>query len=193
MAAAPVAAPAPAQPAAAAPAAPPAPAAPAPAAPASAPAPKPDTPATESAGTPATVIDGQQIEGLLGKTVESPTGEDMGHIVDLLVDKSGQIRGALIDFGGFFGVGSRKIAVDWQLIRFPTDPKSGAVMVDLSRNQLRVAPVYKDGEPVVMLGRLGGPAAKPAAAEAPASAEPPAAVVPAAPPAPAAAPATPPK
>ena len=106
--------------------------------------------------------------------MESPTGEDMGRIVDVLVDKTGQIRGALIDFGGFFGVGSRKIAVDWQSIRWPTDPKSGAVMIDLPRNQLRVAPVYKDGEPVVMLGRPAASAAKPAASDTVAPAEPPA-------------------
>ena len=186
------AAPAPPAPAAPAPAAPavPAPAATAPAAvPAAiAPAAKPDASKAEAAGTPATVIDGQQIEGLLGKTVESPTGEDMGHIVDVLVDKTGLIRGALIDFGGFFGVGNRKIAIEWQLIRFPTDPKSGAVMVDLPRNQLRVAPVYKDGEPVVILGRPPAGAAKavpdpipPADAAAPAAPAAPAPAVPAAP------------
>ena len=76
----------------------------------------------------------------------SPAGEDMGRIVDIVVDRSGQVRAAMIDFGGFLGVGTRKIAVDWRLIRFPSDGKMDKVMVDLTSNQLRVSPVFKAGE-----------------------------------------------
>ena len=44
--------------------------------------------------------------------------EDMGHIVDVIVDRSGTVRAAVIDFGGFLGVGSRKIVVDWNALHF---------------------------------------------------------------------------
>ena len=108
---------------------------------------------SEKEGTPATVVDAQQLESILGKKVISPTGEDMGRIVDIIVDRSGQVRAAIIDFGGFLGVGTRKIAVDWRLIRFPSDGKMDNVMVDLTSNQLRVSPVFKAGEPVVVIGR----------------------------------------
>jgi sporulation protein YlmC with PRC-barrel domain len=108
---------------------------------------------SEKEGTPATVVDAQQLESILGKNVISPTGEDMGRIVDIIVDRSGQVRAAIIDFGGFLGVGTRKIAVDWRLIRFPSDGKMDNVMVDLTSNQLRVSPVFKAGEPVVVIGR----------------------------------------
>lgn len=104
-------------------------------------------------GTPATVVDGQELESILGKSVSSPTGEDMGRIVDVMVDRSGQMRAAIIDFGGFLGVGSRKIALDWSLIHFPSDGKTDNVVVELNRNQLRLAPIYKPGDPVVLLGR----------------------------------------
>jgi hypothetical protein len=111
----------------------------------------------EKAGVPATVIDGEQLESLLGIEALSSTGDDMGRVVDIIVDRSGQVRAAIIDFGGFLGVGSRKIAVDWRSLHF--DPKkAGAVVVNLTKDQLRVAPVYKAAEPVVM---IGGPAAKP--------------------------------
>jgi hypothetical protein len=112
----------------------------------------------EKAGTPATVVDGQQLESLLGLDAVSSKGDDMGRIVDILVDRAGQVRAAIIDFGGFLGVGSRKIAVDWRAIRFPAEGKSSAVVVDLTADQLRVAPAYKPGEPVVL---VGSPAAKP--------------------------------
>ena len=111
----------------------------------------------EKAGVPATVVGGEQLESVLGIEAFSSTGEDMGRVVDIIVDRTGQIRAAIIDFGGFLGVGSRKIAVDWRSLHF--DPKkAGAVVVNLTKDQLRVAPVYKAAEPVVM---IGGPAAKP--------------------------------
>src|SRR5476649_2568781 len=65
------------------------------------------------------ILESHELEGILGKEVRSATGEDMGRIVDVVVDRSGQVRAAVIDFGGFLGVGSRKIAVDWGALSFP--------------------------------------------------------------------------
>lgn len=107
-------------------------------------------PATE---TPAVVMNGQQVVSILGKKVRGADGADMGRIVDIVADKSGQLRAAIVDFGGFLGVGSRQIAVDWNAIRFPSDGKTDSVEVDLTRDQLRVAPVYKPGEQIVVLGQ----------------------------------------
>ena len=111
----------------------------------------------DKTSVPATVVDGAQLESVLGIQAVSATGEDMGRIVDIIVDRSGQVRAAIIDFGGFLGVGSRKIAVDWRSLHF--DPKkAGVVVVNLTKDQLRVAPVYKADEPAVV---IGGPSAKP--------------------------------
>lgn len=141
-------------------------------APAAAPAEaKPDS----SLGTPATVIDGQAAESLLGKKVQSAKGEDLGRIVDVIVDKAGQIRAAVVDFGGFLGVGSRKIAVDWRVIHMTDDGKFDHLVVSLPQDQLRSAPAYKEGEPVVVIGPPAEPVkAAPPPAPAPGAAPPPA-------------------
>jgi hypothetical protein len=116
-----------------------------------------DTTKEEKTTVPATVVGGEQLESVLGIEALSSTGDDMGRIVDIVVDRTGQVRAAIIDFGGFLGMGSRKIAVDWRSLHF--DPKkAGAVVVNLTKDQLRVAPVYKAAEPVVM---IGGPGVKP--------------------------------
>lgn len=107
------------------------------------------------------VVDDQEIEGILGKSVRSNAGEDVGRIVDILVSRSGQLRGAIIDFGGFLGVGSRKIAVAWSAMHFPEGGKPGRITIELTRNQVRLAPEYKAGEPVVMLGASSNIAAPP--------------------------------
>ena len=110
------------------------------------------TPGITQNGTPATVIDDREVEGVLGKSVRGTSGEDMGRIVDVIVKRDGQVRAAVIDFGGFLGVGSRKIAVDWNALRFPTDEKVDHVDLELARDQVRLAPEYRPGEPVVVLG-----------------------------------------
>jgi hypothetical protein len=103
-----------------------------------------------------TILNKHEVEGILGRDVRSAADENMGRIVDVLVDRSGQVRAAIIDFGGFLGVGSRKIAVDWNALHFPPPGKSGArIDLELTRDQVKAAPEYQDGKPVVVLGALG--------------------------------------
>ena len=138
--------------------------------------PAPTGPPTEGrtgntpAGTPAAVLDDQEFEGILGKSVRSSAGEDMGRIVDIIVNRNGQIRAAIIDFGGFLGVGSRKIAVDWSALRFGATRKDPTIL-ELTRNQVRVAPEYKNGEPVVVLGAASGTQSMPDKQSRPATPE----------------------
>jgi hypothetical protein len=94
----------------------------------------------------------QDVRGALGKDVQSGTGEDLGRIIDILVDKGGQVRAAVIDFGGFLGVGSRKVVVDWAALHFPPLDQGDRITADLTRDQAKAAPEYKAGQPVVVLG-----------------------------------------
>jgi hypothetical protein len=103
----------------------------------------------------AVVIDSREAAGVLGREVRSPTDENMGRIVDMLVDQSGQIRAAIIDFGGFLGVGSRKIAVDWKALRFPIAEDRKRVVLEMTREQVRAAPEYQEGKPIFVLSAAG--------------------------------------
>ena len=104
-----------------------------------------------------TVFDQQEVQGILGKEVRSGANENMGRIVDVIVDRSGQVRAAVIDFGGFLGVGSRKIAVAWSALRFLSDAKNvERIGLELTRDQVQGAPEYKEDKPVVVLGASGG-------------------------------------
>src|ERR1700739_3370298 len=117
-------------------------------------------PAANPSAAPATpemtVLAKHEVEGVLGRDVRSAADEDMGRIVDVLVDRAGQVRAAIIDFGGFLGVGSRKSAVDWDALHFPQPGKPGErIARDLTRDQVKPAPKYREGKPVVILGALG--------------------------------------
>src|SRR6266436_3264306 len=112
-------------------------------------------PPTSPPGTPAMVLDDQEVSTILGKSVRSSTGEDMGRIIDIIVSRDGQVHAAIIDFGGFLGIGTRKIAVDWHALNFAPAGKPGSITLELTRNQVRLAPEYKRGEPVVVVGAVG--------------------------------------
>jgi hypothetical protein len=120
----------------------------------SSPAPAPTPPATPPASV--TILANHEVQGILGREVLSSNGENMGRIVDVLVDRGGLVRAAIIDFGGFLGVGSRKIAVEWNAMHFPPPAQADAkISLDLTRDQVKAAPEYQDGKPVVVLGALG--------------------------------------
>lgn len=103
-----------------------------------------------------TVLDRHDVQGVLGKEVRSAANENMGRIVDVIVDRSGQVKAAVIDFGGFLGVGSRKIAVAWNALRFPGNAKQAdRISLELTRDQVRAAPEFKEDKPVVVLGTSG--------------------------------------
>ncbi|MGH8429498.1 MAG: PRC-barrel domain-containing protein [Solimonas sp.] len=116
---------------------------------------------TEGTGTPSpspsvTVLGSQEVQGILGRDVRSTADENMGRIVDVLVDGSGTVRAAIIDFGGFLGVGSRKIAVEWKALHFvPAAEKRYGIVLELTRDQVKPAPEYKEGKPIVVLGASG--------------------------------------
>ena len=114
---------------------------------------------------PAVVLDGATGTALLGKPVQSVKSEDLGRVVDVIVDRNGVMRAAVIDFGGFLGVGTRKIAVDWRALHFSGKGDLSNLIADLPRDQLKIAPPYKEGEPIVI---IGGPQAPPVEGVAPA-------------------------
>jgi len=112
-----------------------------------------ETGQTDRSGTPsATLLDNRDGRGILGNAVRSAANENMGRIVDVVVDRAGTARAAVIDFGGFLGVGSRKIAVDWSALSFPASSVIDHVVLNLTPDQVRLAPEYRPGEPLVVLG-----------------------------------------
>ena len=116
-------------------------------------------PVTPKDATPppsVTIIGANDARGVLGRDVRTAADEDMGRIVDVVVDRSGHVRAAVIDFGGFLGVGSRKIVVDWNAMRFgKITNKKDSITLELTKAQVAAAPEYKEDTPMVVLGASG--------------------------------------
>ena len=117
----------------------------------------PQAGAKEPAPPPSvTVIGARDAHGILGREVRSAANENMGRIVDVIVDREGTVRAAVIDFGGFLGVGSRRIVVDWSALHFGSVAnKSDSITLELTKEQVNAAPEYKEDTPLIVLGVAG--------------------------------------
>jgi sporulation protein YlmC with PRC-barrel domain len=83
---------------------------------------------------------------LLGQTVYGPDEESIGEISDLVLQEDGETRAALIDVGGFLGVGEKEVAIPFEQIDFAQPAEEGAeprVTVALSREELEQLPAWE--------------------------------------------------
>jgi sporulation protein YlmC with PRC-barrel domain len=100
-------------------------------------------PAAPTAAPPHVVTPKKDADSLLGKEVFGADGHEMGLVTNVLIDRDGHPIAVVIDFGGFLGVGTRKIAIDWHLMQFHPGNKDKPVTLSLSKDQLKSAPEYK--------------------------------------------------
>jgi hypothetical protein len=90
---------------------------------------------------------------ILGRKVRGQEGDDLGRVVDVLADARGGVRVAVIEFGGFLGVGNRRIAVDWSLLRFHPEDPDAPVVLDVPKSKLQGTPEYKGAaRPLALMG-----------------------------------------
>jgi hypothetical protein len=91
-----------------------------------------------------------KLMSVLGIEVRSEHERNLGRLVDLLAEPGGKVVAAIIEFGGFLGVGTRKIAIAWEDLHLEIASKQFVAVLDIPREQLRTAPEYKPGEPTIV-------------------------------------------
>lgn len=85
-----------------------------------------------------TAILGSKVKGT---SVHGTGGEKLGHIEDIVLDKtSNNIMFAVIGFGGVFGIGEKYHPVPWSVLSY--DKQEGCYRVPLSKDTVKAAPVY---------------------------------------------------
>ena len=78
-----------------------------------------------------------------GTRVYSPSGDQLGSIDHLVIDKhSGNIAYAVMAFGGFLGMGADHHPIPWKKLRYDTE--LGGYVTDISQSQLEGAPSRPD-------------------------------------------------
>ncbi len=86
------------------------------------------TPTTDRASTANATVSDSALRGnwrtseVVGLSVYNDNNESIGSINDLLTDKSGNIKAAVISVGGFLGVGAHLVAIPFDKIKFVNEP-----------------------------------------------------------------------
>jgi hypothetical protein len=81
-----------------------------------------------------------------GTAVYDQGGDRLGTIDNFMVNKqSGQAEYAVMQFGGFLGIGADHYPIPWSMLRYNVD--QGGYVVNLDKDKLQDAPRYGDSEP----------------------------------------------
>jgi sporulation protein YlmC with PRC-barrel domain len=97
---------------------------------------------TTSSETSGYVISSNKVEGT---TVYNGSGDKLGSIDDLMIDKrTGHVRYAVLEFGGFLGMGTDRYPIPWDYLRYDTDKDGYVIPVDMDKQKLENAPRYRE-------------------------------------------------
>ena len=93
------------------------------------------------AGAEGRRINAFMVEKIIGSKVMNLKGETLGKIEDVVVDiDTGRILYAVLDFGGFLGIGDKLFPVPWKSLA--ALPSEGIFFLDRSKEQLEKAPGF---------------------------------------------------
>jgi hypothetical protein len=110
------------------------------------------------------------VASILGQKVQGANGEDLGRVVDVQADAGGRVRLVIIEYGGFLGVGIRRTAIDWGLLRFHPDDPERPISLSVSGKQVQGTPEYRQTQhPKALMAPPPVPVAPPEPAPAPAN------------------------
>ena len=100
-------------------------------------------PADKTAGAMAPATQDLSADKLIGTAVYSPDQKNLGEVGDVVFDKGGDIKGVVIDVGGFLGVGEKPVAVQFDALNVQKDMNGDMrLMVNASEDQLKSAPTF---------------------------------------------------
>jgi sporulation protein YlmC with PRC-barrel domain len=108
----------------------------------------PDTP-TPGAGAAAvapaagTYPVATDVEKFIGKDVYGANGQKVGELDNVLISPDGRVRAGIVEFGGFLGIGTNKVAVPWNQLQIAND----RVVADITKEQVRSMPRWEKDRP----------------------------------------------
>ncbi len=114
-------------------------------------APDATMPATDMMGRPAMEVEGYETVEMDALTTEDVTGarvygindEDIGEIGELVMSTDGMLQDAIIDVGGFLGLGEKPVSVSFDEIQVMRSADDVRVYIDMTEEELTALPAYE--------------------------------------------------
>lgn len=80
---------------------------------------------------------------LIGLDVQSPEDKKVGDIGEVVLDKSGQVEGVVVDVGGFLGIATHPVLLDWKDVTLSSQDGNDRAVVNLTKEKLEQMPAYE--------------------------------------------------
>jgi len=88
----------------------------------------------------ASIAGGLSAETLLGADVLNPSGDEIGEVEDLVIGADNKIETAIVEVGGFLGIGSKNVAVDIALLK--QSPTKKGFVTTMTKEELKSRTEY---------------------------------------------------
>jgi len=83
------------------------------------------------------------VEKFIGKDVYGANGEKVGELDNVLISPDGRVRAGIVEFGGFLGIGTNKVAVPWNQLQVTNH----RIVADVTKEQVRSMPRWEKDRP----------------------------------------------
>jgi sporulation protein YlmC with PRC-barrel domain len=80
---------------------------------------------------------------LIGLDVQSPEDKKVGDIGEVVLDKDGKVEGVVVDVGGFLGIATHPVLLDWKDVTLATQDGKDRAVVKLTKEKLEQMPAYE--------------------------------------------------
>jgi len=80
---------------------------------------------------------------LIGLDVQSPEDKKVGDIGEVVLDKDGQVEGVVVDVGGFLGIATHPVLLDWKDVTLASRDGKDRAVVNLTKEKLEQMPAYE--------------------------------------------------
>ena len=80
---------------------------------------------------------------LIGLNVQSPEDKKVGDIGEVVLGKDGNVEGVVVDVGGFLGIATHPVLLDWKDVTLATQDGKDRAVVNLTKEKLEQMPAYE--------------------------------------------------
>lgn len=80
---------------------------------------------------------------LIGLDVQSPEDKKVGDIGEVVLDKAGKVDGVVVDVGGFLGIATHPVLLEWKDVTLASQDGKTKAIVNLTKENLEQMPAYE--------------------------------------------------
>lgn len=100
-------------------------------------------------------LESMAADQIVGKTIVSRQGEEIGEVNDVVTDPTSGQKFAVVDVGGFLGVGQKSIVIGLDELQMSTTGGGDRLQSDLTREELQTKTEYAPEDYKSLTGKSG--------------------------------------